>query len=393
MSRSTARFLVWLALAGQAVFIASWIVAGALEPGYSHLDEGVSLLCAKNAAHPLIVNAGLVVFGLSLAGLGPALLSVLPRRRAASFAAALFVAAGVTIILSGLFRVDCNLTADQHCRDLLRAGALSWHTDLHLWLGLVAQVLLLLTPFAIARALWPGPIVPLAIGAGVAGLVIALVAFVLFGVGGVPDGLVQRVGLGVIHLWVLIVAVGILHATRRERPPGRLVAVRPRDFFARTWTGEGELLVRPFFLWRRLAQRFEAHRQSTWISDRVWRIDDEAHFGGGRVQRRQIFGEFVADDRVHLTGSDLPEGVEVSLEEGGYRVVPFRVAFPFGPLRLPVRCHDVSHVESDGTLVNTFDVRSLGLGVLLARVIFRVRPLERDGEPGEEDAARAPTLA
>jgi hypothetical membrane protein len=61
-------------------FIASWIVAGALQHGYSHLDSGVSVLGAKNAANPLIVNAGLVVLGLSLAALGVALVSVLPRR-------------------------------------------------------------------------------------------------------------------------------------------------------------------------------------------------------------------------------------------------------------------------------------------------------------------------
>ena len=68
MNRSTVRGLTWAALAGQLVFIASWIVAGALEPGYSHLDNYVSALGAKHAAHPWIVNTGIVVLGASIVG-------------------------------------------------------------------------------------------------------------------------------------------------------------------------------------------------------------------------------------------------------------------------------------------------------------------------------------
>src|SRR4051812_46468787 len=69
----TARKLAWAALAGQVVFIASWVVAGALEPGYSHLDQGVSELGARTASHAWIINAGLVVFGLTFVALGVAL--------------------------------------------------------------------------------------------------------------------------------------------------------------------------------------------------------------------------------------------------------------------------------------------------------------------------------
>src|SRR6266496_5310398 len=44
-----ARKLVWFALAGQLLFVVSWIVAGALEPGYSHLDQAVSELGGRGA--------------------------------------------------------------------------------------------------------------------------------------------------------------------------------------------------------------------------------------------------------------------------------------------------------------------------------------------------------
>ena len=377
VSRSTARSLVWFALVGQVVFVASWIVAGALQPDYSHLDSGVSVLGGRHEAHPWIANAGLVLLGLSLAALGVALLAVLPRRQAAVVACLLFCGAGVALVLTGAFRVDCDLSTEAHCNHLWHAGRLSWQTDAHLWLSLVCGWLLTLTPFAIARALWPGPVAPLAIALGVEGLAIGTASFVLDGVHGVPDGLVQRIDLAALHLWVLIVAVGVLYATRCEPKPGTIVPLRPRDFFARSWRGEGELWLRPFFLWRRLGNRFEARRESTWISDRVWRIDDQSLFGDGRIQRRQTFCEFVDDDRIRLTAGDLPEGADVWLDEDGYRMSPFRMDFPIGPLQLPVRCHDVSRVESDGTLVNTFDARSLVGGFLIGRLTFRVRPVDR----------------
>jgi len=384
MSRTTVRGLTWAALAGQLVFIASWIVAGALEPGYSHLSDYVSALGGKHAAHPWIVNAGIVVLGLSIVALGVAVLQVLPRRGAAVVAALLFVGAGVTLGLEGVFRIDCSF-ASQHCEDLWRAGRLSWQTDAHLWGSLVGQLLFALTPFALARALWPSPVAAASLVAGSEGLAIGVAVFFLGGSDS-AGGLVQRTGLAVLHLWVLIVAVGILYATRGEPRPGRLVPLRPRDFFAKTWSGEGELKLRPFFLGRFFAQRFSATRESVWLSDTLFRFEDEAGFGDGRSQRRRTYCEFVADDQVRLTAGDFPEGVDVWLEEGGYRVTPFRMAFPLGPLPVLIRVHDVSYVEPDGTFANSFDARDLVFGIPLARLTFRVRPT--DLEPARQAEGR-----
>jgi hypothetical protein len=381
--RSTVRALAWAALAGQAVFIAAWIVAGALEPHYSHLREGVSALGAKDAAHPWIVNAGIVVLGLSIVALGVAVVRVLPKRRGAVVAALLFGAAGAAIVLSGVFRIDCSF-ASQSCEDLWRAGRLSSDTDVHLWASLVAQLLFALTPFAIARALWPSPVAAASLAAGAFGLVFGVAAFFLGG-SDAAGGLVQRTGLLVFHLWVLIVAVGILHATRGEPRPGPLVPLRPRDFFAAQWTGEGQIVLRPFFLGRLFSQRVTARRKSVWLSESLFRFEDEAGFGDGRSQRRMTYCEFVADDRVRLTAGDMPDGAHVLLEDEGYRVVPFRLAFPLGPLPVLLRLHDISHVEDDGTLVNEFDVRTVGVPIPVARVAFRVRPVDASEPAGQPE--------
>jgi hypothetical protein len=65
----------------------------------------------------------------------------------------------------------------------------------------------------------------------------------------------------------------------------------------------------------------------------------------------------------------------VAIEENGYRMTPFRMAFPIGPVGLSMIVHDVSRVEEDGTLLNVFEARALVVGVLLARLTFRVRPV------------------
>jgi hypothetical protein len=366
---------VWAALAGQVAFIASWVVAGALEPRYSHVDQFVSELGARNAAHPAIVNAGIVALGLSFAALGVALPSALPRRRAARVAGALFVLAGVAVVLSGVFRLDCGPGADEHCRALWRAGALSWQQDAHAWCADVAQLLLAATPFAIAWALWPAPSGVAALSSGVFGLLVGPLSAGASG-GGAGGGVVQRLDLGVVHLWVLIVGVGILYVTRRPPPLSPLIPLRPRDFLARSWTGEGELVPWPYFLGRRLARRFAARREATWLSDRVWRFDDEAQFADGRVQRRRTYCEFVAGDRVRLTAADLPDGVNVWLEEGGYRIARFRMAFPIGPVPVYIRVLDLSYLEDDGTFANVFEARSPILGLPLARLTFWVRPVD-----------------
>ena len=107
----------------------------------------------------------------------------------------------------------------------------------------------------------------------------------------------------------------------------------------------------------------------------MFRIDGEARFGGERVQRRRMYCEFVADDRIEISGGDLPDGAELVIEPEGFRVVPFRMEFPIGPVNVPIRVHDVSRVEPDGTLVNSFEARDLAFGVKMAQLTFRVRPV------------------
>jgi hypothetical membrane protein len=368
--RRLVRSLAWAALAGQAVFIASWIAAGALQPGYSHIDQGVSELGAANAAHPWIVNAGTVVLGLSIAALAPAVRAVLERRRAAAVAAALFAAAGALLALTGVFNLDCGLSRDS-CLARLHAGELSWRTYAHLWSGLGFDLALALTPFALARALWPRPSGMLALAAGVNGVVVLAVIQGLAAAEVDGLGLVERLGLAVVHLWVSIVATGVLHSTRRATQPSAPAPLRPREFFEGSWSGEGVLVPWPFCVWRRFPVRFHARREFTWLTDEAWLMDDVASFRSGWVESRRRFFQLVAPDRIHVTADDAPDGTDLLLEEGGYRIAPYRFLVAVGPLRFALWCREEHRLEPDGTIVDAMRLRWHGLPV--ARITIRAR--------------------
>src|SRR5215212_638739 len=171
MSSSTKRKLAWFAIAGQVVFVVAWIVAGALEDGYSQVDQGVSELGADGAANPLLANAALVVLGAAIAAVGLAL-------RRMRLATVLFVCAGGAFVVAGVVPLDCGLSHDS-CERMWHAGELTWRTDVHLWAAFAAEVSLALTPFALARALWPGPVAPLAFGAGVFGVALGIAQFAI----------------------------------------------------------------------------------------------------------------------------------------------------------------------------------------------------------------------
>lgn len=259
---------------------------------------------------------------------------------------------------------------------------------MHVWADLATQLVLLATPFALARALWPGTVAAAALAVGAAGLAVTAVTVAAWSVPGAAGGLIQRAELVSLHLWVLIVGCGILHATRGAPRTSALVPMQPRDFFATSWRGEGALVLRPFVLGRLFRQRVAARREATWISDRVWRVDDESRFAADHAERRHMYCELRDDGRVRLTANDLVDGAEVLLEAGGFRLPEWRMVWKVGPLPLVFRCADRSRLEPDGTFVNVVDVYTPAVRIPLARVTFRVRPVA--AEPAPEVRAAAP---
>jgi hypothetical protein len=222
--RGRVRALAYLAIVAQVVFIAGWIIAGALEPGYSPVRSYVSELGRRSAAHPWIFDVSVVVWGAGFIALGVALAPALRTRRWAWVAPALFVIAGVCAILDAPLRLDCADTISDLCRAREKAGLLSWREYGHIWASFGIELSLLLTPFALARSLWPGRLARLLLVGAVA---VAVAVALLAGLGGwigahspyrSDAGLWQRIWLLVVHGWVLICATALILEASRGWP-------------------------------------------------------------------------------------------------------------------------------------------------------------------------------
>jgi hypothetical protein len=211
--RRRVRVLSLVAIAAQLLFIGGWIVAGALEPGYSAQRQAISELGAGTAAHPWILNLALGIWGAGFVVLGAAMAPGLRGRLWGRVAPALFVVAGAATALAGAVRLDCEPNGDHLCAAREASGDLSLAHYAHLWLSLVIVVAVLATPFALARAEWPSRLAKLTLAGGAGSAILWFLSAMAIQGGHSHDGLYQRVGLGVMSYWVLLIAGTLLLET------------------------------------------------------------------------------------------------------------------------------------------------------------------------------------
>lgn len=207
------------------------MVGGIIEPGYSEVRDAVSVLGARNAAHPWLFDIGVAIWGTSFILAAVALVLDGPRGLRGWLGPGLIAFTGVAQILDGFpFPADCRWSIDANCRAQEMAGQLSWQHYAHGLTYFVGAIALQLSVFAMAWRFhgderW-GRLDLFALVAGVTGLVI--VGGLFFIAGNDPSGhygLVQRFALAAGGFWVLVLSVGLL-VVRGERP-GSAHSARP----------------------------------------------------------------------------------------------------------------------------------------------------------------------
>ena len=104
-------------------------------------------------------------------------------------------------------------------------------------------------------------------------------------------------------------------------------------------------------------------RRSIPVGDDIWKVEDVTEFEDGRSIVRRYYCELVEPTRVHVTGDDMPDGAELRLEEGGYRIAPYRLAVPVGPVRFTLRCRDSATPLPGGGVHGRIEMSWLGLPV------------------------------
>lgn len=236
--------LAYSSLAGQLAWVAIVAVAGFLEPGYNEIRDAVSMLGARNAAHPWAFDIAAAIWGASFIAVAVALALDAPRSLRGWLGPALIGLTGLAQILDGFpFPLDCRSTIDAGCHARELAGSVSWQHAAHGWDYFLGAVALQLSVFAMAWRFrgdrrW-GRSYLLALGAGLIGVAIAVILF--FGTSDSSGhyGLVQRLALTAGGIWVAALAIGLLAIHGRSGEP----AVRFVKWL-RKLPG-GQLLVRP----------------------------------------------------------------------------------------------------------------------------------------------------
>jgi hypothetical protein len=229
------RRLAIASIAGQLVWLAIAIVGGIIEPGYSEIRDAVSVLGARDAAHPWLFDTGVAIWGSSFILAAVALVLDGPRNLRGRLGAALIALTGLAQILDGFpFPADCQATIDAACHAREVAGELSWRDAAHGWTYFLGAIALQLSVFAMAWRFhgdrrW-GRFDLFALGAGAGGLLIFGGLF--FVTGNDPGGhygLVQRFALAAGGFWVLLLSLGLLVVHRSPQPTGS-----PRSSLAKT---------------------------------------------------------------------------------------------------------------------------------------------------------------
>ena len=145
------RLLARIAALAATGFVGTLLLAGFLDPGYSHLSEGVSALASVESEAAGVMTVGFLLLATTAVAAGAALAGTL-RGRAGRAAAALVVVAGLITAFDGFARQSCS-TLQQSCLDRERAGTVSSAHVVHNLSALALFALLVAAGFLFASAL------------------------------------------------------------------------------------------------------------------------------------------------------------------------------------------------------------------------------------------------
>ena len=208
------KILLGCGIASSALYVASDILISWWDPNYSYRDQSFSeLLAPGSPTRPLVLVVLAIPYGVLVTAFGVGVWQAASGRRTGRITGALLVGYAVTGAVTGVFLSAAT-------REVLEAGKETWRNNLHIP-GTALSVLCVL----------------LAIGFGSTLLgrrfryysYATILAMLVFGVlagaqasrieANQPTpwlGIVERVNIYAIMLWVAVLAIGLLRAQKSE---------------------------------------------------------------------------------------------------------------------------------------------------------------------------------
>jgi hypothetical membrane protein len=191
-------------MAGPIAFTTAWLLGWLVQDKYSVRQEDISALAAMDAQHAWIMITGFVLLGVGTVALAAGLASTL-NYPSAVIGSVLLMIAGIGLAVAGLARNDCSSELPA-CAARADAGEVSWHHQVHDNVSLIIFLALIAAPLVFARAFgrddrWR-PLRSYSILTGLLGF--ALLVLYMIASTGTWNGLVQRVFVSVLFLWIAV---------------------------------------------------------------------------------------------------------------------------------------------------------------------------------------------
>ncbi|MBI2873358.1 MAG: DUF998 domain-containing protein [Chloroflexi bacterium] len=211
---STLRFLALCGVAGPIIFAVLVTVGGFIYEGYSHATQAISELGGVEARYPIIQNANFFVVGILIIALALGLHRGIGGGHGSKLGPLLLGLFGVITTVAQPF-----LPCDAGCEFKTLTGAMHNLTGLASFLAAVAGI------FAISRRLKREPQWHPYQGYSVITSAVALVALIAWiGIAKVAEigslnGVLQRTFVGLVLLWIEIMALRMFWVSRRAPTP------------------------------------------------------------------------------------------------------------------------------------------------------------------------------
>ena len=214
MTNTMHRCLSAAGLFAAPFYLALAVVLGALEPGFSHLTRPMSVLGGVPGVRGLVFNFGVAATGVLVIAVGIGLWRKLPPKMSARVGVTLLVLGGLGLIGAAYFH--CN----EGCKNILAEPDLVGR--LHIAFSLLGGMGTGLAPFFVWSAMrgdegWRDlatPTLGMAIAANLPGIAFWITIATGFRLSSI-EGLIQRLGFGVVLIWIFFVARRLWRLERR----------------------------------------------------------------------------------------------------------------------------------------------------------------------------------
>lgn len=200
---------------GPVLFSTVVIVAASYRPGYSHIRQFISELGATGSENAALMNyAGFLLGGLLIASFGVSLLGKLPNNRTTRIASVLVSLFGLGVAASGL--VSCDIGCPQ--------GSGTTENLVHNAIGPIAFLSLIAATLVLGIYWWyehnGRVLASYSVCTGVASL-LSLALLVASLEAREMTGLWQRILLGLLFCWCIVVALHTTSAGNRDLPSSK----------------------------------------------------------------------------------------------------------------------------------------------------------------------------